>query len=93
MSASGLLIEIPETLVPGTILDIGADWPGLYHGCAVVRLLLTATVIRIDQRGTALRILSHEFRDIRPALVARGRVDNPPQAASLPHKKRTFAVA
>lgn len=67
MSAGGILIDIPEALAAGTNLELGMDWPGLYHGRETMRLFLTAAVTRRDGRGTALRILSHRFRDGRPA--------------------------
>ena len=64
MSASGLLIDIPERLPIGGKAQIVIDWTGLYHGRPMVRLFLTASVIRVDRRGTALRILNHQFRDV-----------------------------
>ena len=69
MSATGLRVEIPETLAEGTMLEFVMDWTGLYHGKSSVRLFLTASVVRVDARGTALRILKHQFRDARPAVV------------------------
>jgi hypothetical protein len=45
------------------------DWPGLYRGTPIVRLSLNASVVRGGPRGTALRILSHQFRDV-PAVAA-----------------------
>jgi hypothetical protein len=45
------------------------DWTGLYHGRESVRLFVIAQVTRTGARGTALRILSHRFRDVTPARV------------------------
>jgi hypothetical protein len=64
MSAGGILIDIPETLPVGSRLELAMDWPGLYHGKPMVLLSLTASVVRVDLRGTALRILNHQFRDV-----------------------------
>lgn len=61
MSATGLRIEIPETVVVGTRLELVMDWTGLYHGRPGVRLFLTCLVVRIGSRSTALRIVAHQF--------------------------------
>ena len=63
MSATGVLIEIADSLAAGSNLELRMNWPGLYHGKAAVRLSLTGAVVRADQRGTALRITRHEFRE------------------------------
>lgn len=63
MSASGILIDIPAGIPVGSQLELEMDWPGLYHDRLMMRLSLTASVVRVDARGTALRILRHEFRD------------------------------
>ena len=75
MSATGLRIEILETVSEGTVMEFLMDWTGLYHGKSTVRLFLTASVVRVDARGTALRILKHQFRDARPAVVRPRRVE------------------
>jgi hypothetical protein len=64
MSAGGILIDIPEALPVGSRLELAMDWPGLYHGKAMVLLSLTASVVRVDLRGTAVQILNHEFREV-----------------------------
>jgi hypothetical protein len=76
MSARGLLVDIPEPVVPGYTLDLAIDWPGLYHGKPAVRLMLAGSVVRIDPRGVALRILHHEFREIREHSHRRRSVAN-----------------
>jgi hypothetical protein len=75
MSAGGILIDIPQTMPIASILELAMDWPGLYHGKPTVRLFLTASVARIDGRGTALCILSHEFRDVHPAVIRSERLE------------------
>ena len=66
MSASGILIEVPDSLAVGTKLELSMDWTGLYHGRQNMRLFLIASVNRTDSRGIALRILSNRFRDVSP---------------------------
>jgi hypothetical protein len=63
ISASGILIQVPEPVAVGMKLELAMDWTGLYHDRQTMRLHLVAAVIRTDGRGTALRILSHRFRD------------------------------
>lgn len=69
MSAGGLLIDAPEAAPVGSTVELVLDWPGLYHGKPMVHLFLIGSVMRNDSRGTALRILSHQFRDVRPAVM------------------------
>ena len=75
MSVDGILIDTPEAATLGTELELEIDWPGLYHGKPMVRLLVIGSVVRNDSRGTALRILSHHFRYIRPAVVPSRRTE------------------
>jgi len=65
MSASGILIHVPESLKVGTKLEIQMEWTGLYHGRQMMHLFLIAAVTRTGG-GTALRILSNRFRDASP---------------------------
>jgi hypothetical protein len=67
MSARGIRIDIPETMPKGSRLELSMDWPGLYHGADMVRLLLVGYVTRVDGQGVALRILKHRF--FVPAVV------------------------
>jgi hypothetical protein len=69
MSASGVLIDIPERLAVGTKWELAMDWTGLYHGRQAMRLFLTAAVTRTGSGGTALRILSARFREASPTRV------------------------
>ncbi len=74
MSATGMRIEIPETVAEGTILEFAMEWTNLYHG-RPVRLFLSGSVVRVDACGTALRILSHQFREVRPSVLHPRRVE------------------
>jgi hypothetical protein len=69
MSAGGVLIDLPEAAAVGSTVELAIQWPGIYHGRQVVRLLLTACVSRVDSRGTAMQILSHQFRDVHSEVV------------------------
>jgi hypothetical protein len=71
MSASGIFIQVPESLAAGTKLELSMDWTGLYHGRQSMRLFLIASVTRTGAQGVAMRILSHRFRDANPARFQR----------------------
>jgi hypothetical protein len=64
VSASGLLVKLPEATPVGSTLELAVDWPGLYFDRPMVHLLVVGYIARIEKRGTALRILSHRFREI-----------------------------
>ena len=61
MSGGGILIAIPETVPVGADLEIAMEWPRLDGRLPSARLILKASVVRIDRRGTALRTLDHRY--------------------------------
>jgi len=81
MSAGGILLVVLESLPIGMNLQLAMDWTGLYHGRQAMRLSVVASVTRVDQRGAALRIVSHRFREVSPARV------------HIPRKEKDLAVA
>ena len=81
MSVSGILLDTADATPVGSVLELAIDWTGLYHGKPMVRLSVIGSVARTDARGTALRILSYEFCDVRAAVIR-------PQ-----HLERSLAVA
>jgi hypothetical protein len=83
MSAGGIFMNATEAVLVGSTLELEIDWPGLYHDKPMVHLLVTGSVVRNDGRGTALRIVSHQFRQVRPALVPPRRAErNLPSTAA-----------
>ena len=75
MSVGGILIDTPEAVPVGSTVELAIDWLGLYHGKPRVCLLVIGSVVRNDGRGTALRILSHEFREVCTAMVPSRRTE------------------
>ena len=67
MSVGGILMDTREAVPVGSTVELAIDWLGLYHGKPMVLLFVIGSVVRNDRRGTALRILSHQFRDERDA--------------------------
>jgi len=80
MSTSGILVQVGEVLPAGCRLEMRVDWPGLCHRRSAIDLAVTASVVRVDGRGTALRVLrqnhvgilvnEHVFLVIAPGFVA-----------------------
>jgi hypothetical protein len=75
MSASGIFIQIADSLAVGAKWDLVMDWTGLYHGRQAMRLFLSAAVLRSGPQGTAMRILRHRFHDASPTRVRVPRAD------------------
>jgi hypothetical protein len=75
MSAGGILIQVNEPVAVGMKLELTMDWPGLYHDREMMRLCLIAAVTRTGRGGTALRIISHRFREMTAARVRLPRAD------------------
>jgi hypothetical protein len=81
MSARGVLIETADVLPIDSIVEAEMDWTGLYHAKPRMRLLLVGRSVRVEDRSVAMRIFTHEFRDVQPALIGRRR----------PHSNRAVA--
>jgi len=71
MSAGGILIQLAEPISLGMKLELALDWPGIYHDREEMRLFLMAAVTRTGREGTALRIVSHRFREMSSARLRR----------------------
>ena len=86
ISAGGILMEIPEEAPRGSILEVTVDWPGVYHNRPMVRLSLVGSAVRVDSRGTAVRLLSRRFLydlAMLPKQNAPGETEPPRQRVSL----------
>lgn len=70
MSAGGIAIEIGKVLETGVEVELVLDWPGLYHGRQRMRLFVWGEVVRSDESVTAVRIVTHEFREAAAKAVA-----------------------
>jgi PilZ domain len=75
MSVGGIYMGTSEPVPAGSTLELAIEWPRLYHDRPIVRLHVSGSVVRNDGRGTALRILSHEFRYVRATVVPSRRVE------------------
>jgi hypothetical protein len=69
ISVGGVLTDIPQRIPHGSCVELAIEWPGLYHGKPAVCLLVIGSVVRNDARGTVLRIVRHQFRDVQPAVI------------------------
>src|SRR5260370_17486180 len=66
MSVDGIFIDTPEAAPVGTELELEIDWPGLYHGKPMGRLLVIRSDVRTDGPGSALPILNPPLRYLPP---------------------------
>ena len=71
MSATGILLDLPSEVEPGEELALALEWTGLYHAKERMRLLARVEVLRRDERGTAVRILEHEFEEVQAVVPTR----------------------
>jgi hypothetical protein len=70
MSSGGIAIEIGKVLEPGTEIELVLDWTGLYHGKRRMRLFVWGEVVRSEEHRTAVRIMTHDFRESSARAVA-----------------------
>jgi PilZ domain len=62
ISTGGILFETKDPLPSSGEIDLALDWPRLLdHGCPL-KLLVRGRIVRSDERGTAVRMLRHDFR-------------------------------
>jgi hypothetical protein len=70
MSSGGIAIQIGKVLEPGSEIELVLDWTGIYHGKHRIRLFVCGEVVRSEEHRTAVRILTHEFRESSARAVA-----------------------
>lgn len=72
--ASGCVVDISSTGIlfgprlsqpPDAVMELSIDWPVRRDKAPPIRLSVLAMVVRSDDRGTAIRILHHEFEPWR----------------------------
>ena len=79
VSARGILASLQEPLSVGDRVEMFMDLPGVYFDRLMVRLHVTATVVRRHTEGTALRFLKRRFLDAGPVHTLGANHANRPQ--------------
>jgi len=71
---SGCVVDISKTGIlfgpglshqQGAVVSLSIDWPVLYDEAFQIRLSVLGSVVRSDDRGTAIRILRHGLKPWR----------------------------
>jgi hypothetical protein len=62
MSSGGIYFETQEPLPKDGRIELAMDWPFLLEGVCALKLVMRGRVVRSDAKGTAVRIMQHEFR-------------------------------
>ncbi len=69
ISNTGALIFPPTGHPPGTPLDVAIDWPVLYDEAFRIVLAVIGSVVRNDERGTAIQFARQAFEPWRDVAV------------------------
>lgn len=62
ISSGGILFHPKDPLPFSGEIDLSLEWPFLLDHLCPLRLLAHGRIVRSDTRGTAVTILSHDFR-------------------------------
>jgi c-di-GMP-binding flagellar brake protein YcgR len=65
ISTGGILFHTKDPLPASGEIDLALEWPLLLDRTCPLRLLARGQIVRSDERGTAVRLLSHDFRTSR----------------------------
>lgn len=62
VSRTGVFLESPLALPPGTVLQLTVDWPVRFRGKTRVDWIVDAVVVRSSFGGVAATIMRHQFK-------------------------------
>lgn len=62
ISSTGILFETSDLLPVRNPIELAIDWPMLLDGACQLKIIVQGSVLRSDERGTAVEITRHEFR-------------------------------
>jgi hypothetical protein len=69
ISSNGAMIQVPQTLPTGRRIRLFLDWPARLEDRIPLQLVVNGVILRSTAAGTAIAILSYEFR-LQPCLAA-----------------------
>lgn len=64
ISSAGVLFSPPLRHLKDAVMMLSIDWPARPEKAPPIRLSVLGTVVRSDNRGTAIRILRHGFESL-----------------------------
>ena len=62
LSSRGALLSLRHRAQPGERVELSISWPVLLHGEVHLTLVAAGTVVRVEERGTAVRFAKSSFR-------------------------------
>ena len=62
ISSGGIFLQTGDALLTGGEIELQMDWPFFLDGSCPLKLVVQGKIVRSDGKGTAVRILRHEFR-------------------------------
>jgi hypothetical protein len=65
ISSTGVLLNTRKPYPPGAAAELSIEWPTISQDAIPLQLRLVGSVVRSDERGTAVKILRHGFKRFR----------------------------
>ncbi len=65
VSTDGLLIESPNELTLGALVEVSIEWPYLLNGEIPLQLAAVGKVVRCKESSFAMHLQKHEFRTMK----------------------------
>lgn len=62
ISSGGVLMEVPEQMPSGGLIELLLNWPFLLEGVCPLKLVMRGRIVRCDANGVAIKARHHEFR-------------------------------
>jgi hypothetical protein len=66
LSSGGILFETDRQLPTRRNVELSISWPALLDNVAPLQLVVQGQIVRTSGRRTAIRIVQHEFRTVKP---------------------------
>ncbi len=62
ISSGGLLIDVPDVVPAGRLIELVVNWPFLLEGVCPLKLIVRGRIVRTEGRTVAVKAKHHEFR-------------------------------
>jgi PilZ domain len=71
ISSAGVFVEVSDQQPFSGSIELMLSWPCVLDGACALKLLMKGRVVRIEDRGIAIRTSEHEFRTAGPVSGAK----------------------
>ncbi|HUP04310.1 MAG TPA: hypothetical protein VMU19_09995 [Bryobacteraceae bacterium] len=83
ISHSGVLLDMERPFPPGVAAELMVKWPVAAEEVTPLQLHLLGSVVRVDQRGTAVKVSRHDFERWQGGFAPAAAPEKPvPESAS-----------